>query len=658
MPTVNFTYLKKARVREDVYAKMAESWGGMIESFTIPSMYPIREVELPRGSGNFKEVQATLPHQHLFHAGIPPSEREKVEKAAEYGEVYIPRKAKTICHSGGVGSGKTIAGCVDAVYHCRKYPGIKVVYALPYDWYADSFLLPTLRDVLPDESPLLEKILYKERKYIFRNGSQIWIKAFDEASKVKGFQMHRLYIEEASELGDGANDKANSIYANLLMRMRAPGRQFDEARGVVIIQNPKGHNWVWHKFVKDHNLEGGDDGRISLVPPDDMFPEGFEYGEYEKRLSNGEIAYVIRSESKSNVHNPGDYVGGILADLQDDPAVIARMVKGSFAPITSLVYGGYFQESTHIIDIYNVLDLWNLPTHYDDPRDAIPRNWPLTVGIDPAGSASPWAIQFYIETPADGYGLTHYIHIGEIYTKSSSWDEMAESILEWTEDGVFYKYEPELDPKGRQVMTAKQTNYESLPWQNVRYFADPFYSPQKLGPNAQSVQKEFTDRGIPVELPKHYNKESGIGRVSNLLRRDRRYAAPYRPDNIVEDEKAKDYGQYEIGRSRLFYAGEWSGTLKRIVPYGWYNIKEKEVYRREQPKQRPPKESEEGLSAARDMRTVDVDDHAQTAEMFVFLGLDPPPPPRSKTRSRRYNPERESAPVLNGHGRRRKGGID
>ena len=159
----------------------------MTEPYTLESMYPAREVV--QEDGTVQEWRQILPHQAKVHEKTTPSGK-------------TPEKDKTfyILHSGGVGSGKSIGMCVELLNIVRKYPGITIWSVAPYDYYFDEFVWPTLREVLPDDSPLIEKINIKERVYYFRNGSRWTFKAFDDPNKVKGFSCNIVHFVEMSEL--------------------------------------------------------------------------------------------------------------------------------------------------------------------------------------------------------------------------------------------------------------------------------------------------------------------------------------------------------------------------------------------------------------------------------------------------------------------------
>ncbi len=619
MPSLNFRNMKQARWRDKCKAEFRLAMEGMTQQYTLDSLYPEKAIEEPRGSGMYVDVKQAMPHQHLYHDGIPPSERKK---AAE-DPTYKPKSAKFVLFNGAVGSGKSIAGAVDLLNTLRRYPGCIIYVTTAVDWYFDFFFLPTLRSILPDESPLIKKMWVKTRKYEMVNGSTFTMKAFDEPDKIKGFEMHRGYIFEASVIGDGDNDKAEAIFNAFCERLRSPGRQYDPIRKVVMDQNPKGHNWVWKKFIQPSGL--GDRGVPQMMNPDRFYEQAWELREWEHSVG-GDTYYCISTGTRANPFNPKGYVETMLANRAGDPGMAARMIEGHFDPVQSLVYGPeYFSKATHLIPIEAVCDEWDLPIyHPDDPRLDIPRDWPLIIGIDSAGNSSPWAIEGYVETPPDAWGKTHYIGMYEIYVQGYGWSEMAQLIEDMAEG-----------------------------WDSVEYWIDPYHSPQRSGPDGQCIFDEFTNRGIPVQKPQGYRRFSMAMRVRELLKPDVRHPCPYIPDYTEEDEKLTSYGMYKIGCARLYYAG--FHTTTGIEAYQKMNLKEKEVYRFLDPKVRQNKESEEGLSKLGPEEIVGRDVHAQTAEHFAFLGRNPLPPPRSGSGRKRFDDKTKDRPVIKvgGHSVRR-----
>lgn len=496
-------------------------------------------------------------------------------------------------------SGKSVAACVELLWLLRTYPGLQVCVVAAFDYYFDEFFLPTWHSIFSEEeNPLIKRHNVKSRTTVLTNGSVLRCKAYDDADRIKGWQAHVIFIMEAGLLGDRFPQKARAIFNALTERLRAPGRHMP--RRIYLDQNPEGHNWSWELFIKPNPL--GDAGKVTYIPADDWYPNGGKYREYEHTTSTGDTYYTISCGTALNPFNPPDYLATMLDVRNEDPAMISRKIEGDFTPIHSLIYGTYWTPDTHIIPIEKILAYWELDRDGMMGVDAIPRDWPIHVGIDPAGNSSPWAIEIYVETPPDEYGNNQYLAIDEIYVKGYSWGEMAEMILKRTID------------KG---------------WNSIHYWIDPFFGNQKHGPNPKSVREEFLEYGINCQIPRNYTKLPAIERVREFLRCDNAHPHPYVEDEIEDDVESPHFGKWKKGTSMLYYVSSpeyVSSNPKKFNPHGvinWYNLKEKEVYRLDGRMERQSKENEEGLSKAGPEKIIDRDDHAQTAEMFVALGIRP-----------------------------------
>ncbi len=223
----------RCRRRSRMAANAAEKVRSMLAPFILERLYPPTPTETIPGSGKWKNVYNIQPHQKKVHERFTPS----------------GKKPKFTLFSSGVGAGKSLTMCAEMMRQLRTYPGIQIVVVTAFDYYFDEFLMPIWNQVLPDDSPHIKSFNRKSRSVVLTNGSRIRFKAYDDPDKIKGWQAHRIWIEEGSEIGDGNNDKAREIWKALLMRLRAtkPGYALE----MYVTQNPKGHNWLWSIFIKD-----------------------------------------------------------------------------------------------------------------------------------------------------------------------------------------------------------------------------------------------------------------------------------------------------------------------------------------------------------------------------------------------------------------------
>ena len=423
-------------------------------------------------------------------------------------------------------SGKSVTLWADLVWNLRHYPGGKAVIMSAYDYYWDEFILPTFESVMSLDNPFIIKANLKSRIFHCANGSTFRFHAYDDSSKIKGWDAHWLYVEEGSEVGGGNSWKAMQIIRAALMRLRAKPKNIP--RFVRIAQNPNGHNYLWKMFIRNNPF--GDVGKETTIDPCRIYdkrledahvratkethagrriydpdkqipnpdprvipfntsyneyrgrikeccktcdkqcknyPNGLSYAEFEKVDTNGDVYYTIASGSDANTTLPEGYISTMEASMEDDKDMLLRMVKGRFNPIQSLVYFGnpYYPDS-HIITMQDVLEAYDWD-RMEEP--GIPEWIPAHVGIDVGGPKSPWAVEIYRILPdLDGQG------------------EIAVCTGEWYRAGVYWD----------DVIAAVGELCYGLT--QVSFWIDPYSAPQKQGASQISVKEHFESAGIVV----------------------------------------------------------------------------------------------------------------------------------------------------------------
>ena len=140
---------------------------------------------------------------------------------------------------GGIGSGKTVLGCMWSVSNCLNYPGsIGVVVAPTYTLIRDV-IWPELAKWLPTEA--IAEFPTGAKKIIFRNGSVIMFRTADSRrsiERLRGLTVSWFWIDEATLL-------EKEVWNILVGRIRQPGHLH---RGLVT-GTPK-MNWVYSKFIE------------------------------------------------------------------------------------------------------------------------------------------------------------------------------------------------------------------------------------------------------------------------------------------------------------------------------------------------------------------------------------------------------------------------
>ena len=137
----------------------------------------------------------------------------------------------------GVGSGKTYAGVLASLVACQRAERGAIV-APTYPMLKDV-VLPTFREIAEGGIDALNKAdLYAEMS----NGSKVLFRSADKPERLRGTNLGWAWVDEAALVGEDTWDI-------LLGRLRLdPGRAW-------LTTTPKGHNWVYDRFVDSPDKE-------------------------------------------------------------------------------------------------------------------------------------------------------------------------------------------------------------------------------------------------------------------------------------------------------------------------------------------------------------------------------------------------------------------
>lgn len=158
---------------------------------------------------------------------------------------------------GGVGNGKSSAGCVEALAMALEYPGCTGIIARQ--------TRPTLKattqetffkggggdadrgDFTGCPQELIRKWNKTEQRLELINGSVIHFWPLDEPDKLSNLNLGWFLIDQAEEVSE-------EMFLMLVGRLR----QKNAPRKGVVLFNPNGHDWIWRRWVQlqypDHGL--------------------------------------------------------------------------------------------------------------------------------------------------------------------------------------------------------------------------------------------------------------------------------------------------------------------------------------------------------------------------------------------------------------------
>lgn len=231
--------------------------------------------------------------------------------------ILDPNGPKYTLYCGGIGSGKTLIGCITMISQAVLYPGD---YLISRQFYPELKIttLKTFLEICPKE--LIAE--YRVADGIVRIKSQggklsnIIFRQLEEPDKLRSLNLSGFYIDESSQVSEAA-------FMLLQGRLRGPG-----LRKGILTTNPNGHDWQYNWFVKQ-----------------DMFKSP----EAKARF------HLIKAPSTENTHLPDGYVQTMMETWSQER--IDREIMGSFDAFEGQVYHE-FRRDVHVIKPFVIPDTW------------------------------------------------------------------------------------------------------------------------------------------------------------------------------------------------------------------------------------------------------------------------------------------------------------
>jgi len=134
---------------------------------------------------------------------------------------------------GGIGSGKTFAGCAKGISRCQ-YGGLGLIVAPTYPMLRDA----TLRTFMDVAGPSVADFHKGEMRAVVGDG-EVLFRSADDPERLRGPNLSWAYIDEAALCH-------KMTWPIILGRLREGGK----AGPCWITTTPKGRNWVWSEFVE------------------------------------------------------------------------------------------------------------------------------------------------------------------------------------------------------------------------------------------------------------------------------------------------------------------------------------------------------------------------------------------------------------------------
>lgn len=235
----------------------------------------------------------------------------------------ISSKAKYIAYVGGIGSGKTVIGCLTMLAMAVQKSGTYLVCRQ----YMPELKMTTYKqflDMCPPELIVEHRIADSLIRLRSTDGvSTIYFRGLDEFDKLRSLNLNAFWIDEANQVSEEAF---------LLLQGRLRGAAW---RKGIITSNPSGHDFLY-KWFKDK----------SHIVKDEI----------------KELFHLVRAPTTENIHLPDGYVDSMLNTWSKER--ILREIEGSMDAFEGKVYEE-FNEFVHCIHPF-----------------AIPKEWDRFIGID------------------------------------------------------------------------------------------------------------------------------------------------------------------------------------------------------------------------------------------------------------------------------------
>ncbi len=266
---------------------------------------------------SYIDLNACFPDPAEGSRGPLPKQNQFLTAALnEKGPAYI-------LYSGGVGSGKTLIGCVTILTMAFLHSGDYLICRL-FNPELKLTTYKTFLEICPPELIAEHRVADQIIKIKSADGgiSNVIFRGLEDPDKHRSLNLNAAYIDEASQVSEEAFT---------LLQSRLRGKHY---RKILCTTNPNGHSWLYRYWIKK------------------------DFGnENAKRQF-----FSVHAPSTENLHLPEGYVQNMLDSWSDER--IKREVMGSWDAFQGQIYTE-FERSKHVIKPF-----------------VVPKEWTRFVGLD------------------------------------------------------------------------------------------------------------------------------------------------------------------------------------------------------------------------------------------------------------------------------------
>ncbi|MBM4033649.1 MAG: hypothetical protein FJ291_17965 [Planctomycetes bacterium] len=288
---------------------------------------------------------------------------------------------------GGIGSGKSHAGCFWALLKALKNPRcLGLIGANSYHQLQDATLRTFQRFLAEYHIP--HRFNVSDMRFRLANGAEILCRSMENYDSLRGIELGWFYLDELRD---------TRLEAWRVVQGRLRGQNVDAREGRVTT-SPNGFNWIYDEFIRR--------------PSNPADAEGCRYKAFFGR-------------TRDNKHLPGDYVQALLGSY--DPLLAAQELDGRFLNTTAGRIYHAFDRFIHVSDAADFVPgepvYWALDFNVS-PMTAVIAQWD-PFGVPPSGGSSEDRVNAGLRT-----GLRV---VDELWLTDSGTMAMCEAFGQWLE---------------------------------------------------------------------------------------------------------------------------------------------------------------------------------------------------------------------------------
>lgn len=240
-----------------------------------------------------------------------------------------PNGPQFLAYYGGYGSGKSLILCIINIIWGVVHGG-EYVIARQFMPELRRTTMQVFKELLPKDLLIEERVADAQFRIKSQHGeAKFHFVGLDEPGKLDSLNLSGVSIDEASQTGEEA-----------MLKLQGRLRNKKGLRKLLLVGNPKGHDFVYQYFIKQD----------CFSPIQDPITKKTITVEAQKRKYR-----IVIAPSTENRHLPPGYVAQMLSSYSKER--IERDIMGSFDAFQGQIYTE-FRRDIHVIKPFKVPEEW------------------------------------------------------------------------------------------------------------------------------------------------------------------------------------------------------------------------------------------------------------------------------------------------------------